>query len=153
MTLWNSLATGRKVYELVPYGWTLQESKSRKFLKNFSHNLASSIMSICTFFSHQWMRPTFIRTCAIAIVCISATERIRLTHSWRARASAARNLNISPVAELTVKVLESSSLGEITAAARCTEPRGRCFRSDSFWQKWKILIRNQKLGECSQYRD
>lgn len=59
-----------------------------------------------------------ICTCAIAIVCISATARNLFTQSCRARASPALNLKSSPLVELTVKVLESSSLGDITAPAR-----------------------------------
>lgn len=60
----------------------------------------------------------------LTLVWDSATARKILTHSCRSLASQARNLSMSPLAQLTVNVLESSSLGQITAAAKCTEPLG-----------------------------
>lgn len=48
----------------------------------------------------------------------SAILRRQSTHSWRARPLAARNFNVSPEAQLTVNVRESSSLGQITAPAK-----------------------------------
>ena len=69
----------------------------------------------------------------MASVCISATALSLLTHSCRSRASIACSLKISPEAELRVKVLESSSLGQMTADAKCTEPRGRCFLCGCCW--------------------
>lgn len=60
------------------------------------------------------------------------------THSWRARALAARNFNVSPEAQLTVNVRESSSLGQITAPAKCS------------W-KWTIekMLRGKQCKELS----
>lgn len=54
----------------------------------------------------------------------SAMLRSPSTHSWRARALMARNLRISPEAQLMVNVRESSSLGHTTAPAKCSCHRG-----------------------------
>lgn len=56
------------------------------------------------------------------LTCVwhSAIFRSPSTHSCRARAFCARNFNISPLAQLIVNVLESSSLGHTTAPAKCS---------------------------------
>lgn len=57
-------------------------------------------------------------------VCDSATARNPFTHSCLALASLALSFNMSPEAQFTVNVFESSSLGQITAPAKWTEPLG-----------------------------
>lgn len=54
----------------------------------------------------------------IACVWLSVIARSPSTHSCLALASDARNFKISPEAQLIVKVLESSSLGQTTAPAK-----------------------------------
>lgn len=61
-----------------------------------------------------------VRCVMLTCVWHSAIFRKPSTHSWRARAFCARNFNMSPLAQLMVNVLESSSLGHTTAPAKCS---------------------------------
>lgn len=56
----------------------------------------------------------------ICVVCVSAMLRSASTHCWRLAAFGARIFNVSPVTHVTVNVRESSSLGFITAPAKCS---------------------------------
>jgi hypothetical protein len=138
------MSTAPEVLEALHQSSGAREEAKEDCSENFQNNYFFSgyeglmISANCTFiyFGQGFL---IFYTWAMARVCISATALSLLTHSWRSLASMACNLKISPDAGFRVKVLESSSLGQITAEAKCTDPRGRCFRCGcccgSVWNK------------------